>query len=435
MFGFFKKDNDKSSHALSVKQANEIRKQFKDHYDIEIYRETYTTDDMKRMGYRMIDSNAIASLNMLFHYVPQLAVDKINQAAVGNAFKEAVDGSFRVRLGAGMHMLHSKLHPEAFRAMGFSDATNKLSGQAELFENNAVLNVSNAPQVALRIFNVASMVTGQYFMSQINMKLQNLSDSVNRIEQLLDIQQRNQLKSSIQELEGIIQRLEFIKQDEKETRSRIDELRRIQESARNAMNSYRDKISLELVSAKASDKDDEIIRKLKAIGDYLFQYRYAVQLYCYTAMIVVQLRNITNPAEVAIERDDICSWINAFREDVAHYTTDLKTYLDENKVLNKRNVLQYISTVGSAAGGSLLKLPLSVNTTLAKSIDEFFDGRRKKKKEECVLLADNYLKQISDMDNVEAPARTLSHYIEIVENEIELVRIGQDYYTNIPDVL
>lgn len=68
-------------------------------------------------------------------------------------------------------------------------------------------------------------------------------------------------------------------------------------------------------------------------------------------------------------------------------------------------------------------------------IDEFFDGRRKKKKEECVLLADNYLNQISDMDNVEAPARTLSHYIEIMENEIELVRIGQDYYTNISDVL
>lgn len=433
MFGFFKKDNDKSSHALSVKQANEIRKQFKDHYDIEIYHETYTLDDMKRMGYRKIDSNTVASLNMLFHYLPQLAVNKINQAAVGNAFKTAVDGSYRVRLGAGMYMPHSKLHPEAFRAMGFNDVTNKLSGQAELFENNAVLNVSNAPQVALGIFNVASMVTGQYFMSQINMKLQNLSDSVNRIEQLLDIQQRNQLKSSIQELEGIIQRLEFIMQDEKETRSRIDELRRIQESARNAMNSYRDKISLELVFAKASDKDDEIIRKLKAIGDYLLQYRYAVQLYCYTAMIVVQLRNITNPTEAAIERDDICSWINAFREDVAHYTTDLKTYLDENKVLNKRNVLQFISTVGSAAGSSLLKLPLSVSTTLAKSIDEFFDGRRKKKKEECVLLADNYLNQISDMDNVEAPARTLSHYIEIIENEIELVRIGQEYYTNIPD--
>lgn len=434
MFGFFKKDNDKSSHALSVKQVNEIRKQFKDHYDIEIYHETYTPDDMKRMGYRKIDSNAVASLNMLFHYVPQLAVDKINQVAVGNAFKTAVDGSFRVRLGTGMHMPHSKLHPEAFRAMGFNDVTNRLSGQAELFENNAVLNVSNAPQVALGIFNVASMVTGQYFMSQINGKLQNLSSSVSRIEQFLEAKQRSELKAAIQELESIIFHLEFIRQDADKTRSKIDRLSFIKNSAIESMNLYQIQISNELASAQATDKDDEIVQKLNTVGSYLLQYRYAVQLYSYAVMLEIQLQNVVDPDELEKYRSEIDTWIQIFQNDVSKCADDLSKYLNENKSLNKRSVLQYISTIGGTAGGAWLKIPLHVNNSLAKSIDEFFDGRRKKKKEECVLLADNYLNQISDMDNVEAPARTLSHYIEIMENEIDLVRIGQDYYTNIPEV-
>lgn len=434
MFGFFKKDNDKSSHALSVKQANEIRKQFKEQYDIEIYHEAYTPDDMQRMGYRKIDSNAVASLNMLFHYLPQLAVDKFNQAAVGNAFKAAVDGSFRVRLGAGMHMPHSRLHPEAFRAMGFSDVTNRLSGQAELFENNAVLNVSNAPQVALGIFNVASLVTGQYFMSQINGKLQNLSSSVGRMEQFLEAEQRSKLKAAIQELESIMSHLEFIRQDADKMRSKIDRLLVIQNSAREAMNLYQEQISNELASAQAADKDDEIIRKLNLVGSYLLQYRYAVQLYSYAVMLEIQLQNVVNPDELEKYRNDIDTWIKLFQNDVSKCADDLSNYLNENKSLNKRSVLQYISAVGGAAGGAWLKLPLSVNTSLAKSIDVFFERRRKKKKEECVLLAEDYLSQISDMDNVEAPARTLSHYIEIMENEIELIRVGQDYYTNVPDI-
>ena len=435
MFGFFKKDSDKSSHELSVKQANEIRKQFKDQYDIEIYHETYTPDDMRRMGYRKIDSNAVASLNMLFHYVPQLAVDKISQAAVDNAFKAAVDGSFRVRLGAGMHLPHSKLHPEAFRAMGFSNATNRLSGQAELFENNAVLNVSNAPQVALGIFNVASMVTGQYFMSQINGKLQNLSNSIGRMEQLLEAEQRSKLKAAIQELESIISHLEFIRQDADKTRSKIERLLIIQNSAREAMNLYQEQLSSELSSAQAADKDDEIMRKLNSIGGYLLQYRHAVQLYSYAVVLEIQLQNIVNPDELEKYRYDIDTWIRVFQSDVSKCADDLSKYLNENKSLNKRSILQYISTAGGAVGGAALNLSPDANTSLVKSIDEFFNGRRKKKKEECVLLANNYLSQISDMDNVEAPARTLSHYIEIMENEIELVRIGQDYYTNIPDAL
>lgn len=435
MFGFFKKGNDKSSHELSVKQANEIRKQFKDQYDIEIYREAYTPDDMKCLGYRKIAPNAATSLNMLFRYIPQLAVDKINHAAVDTAFKAAVDGSFRVRLGAGMHMPHSKLHPEAFRAMGFSDVTNKLSGQAELFKNNAVLNVSNAPQVALGIFNVASLITGQYFMSQINGKLLNLSSSVNRIEQFLEAEQRSKLKAAIQELENIIAHLEFIKQDADKTRSKIDRLLVIQNSAREAMNLYQERIANELASVQTTDKEDEILRMLNSIGSYLIQYRYAVQLYGYAIMIEIQLQNVVNLDELEEYRNDINGWIHTFQNDISKYTDDLNNYLNENKSLNKRGVLQYLSTFGAAAGGAWLKLPFATNTSLAKSIDELFDGRRKKKKEECVLLADNYLNQISDMDNVEAPARTLSHYIEIMENEIELVRVGSDYYTNIPEAL
>lgn len=433
MFSFFKKDKGKSSHELSVKQASEIRKQFKDQYDIEIYHETYTPDDMRRMGYRKIDSNAVASLNMLFYCVPQLVVDKINQAAVSNAFKAAVDGSFRVHLGAGMHLPHSKLHPEAFRAMGFSDVTNKLSGQAELFENNAVLTVSNAPQVALGIFNVASMVTGQYFMSQINGKLQNLSNSIGRMEQLLEAEQRSKLKAAIQELESIISHLEFIRQDADKTRSKIERLLVIQNSAREAMNLYQEQISNELTSAQAADKDDEIIRKLNSVGNYLLQYRYAVQLYSYAVMLEIQLQNVVDPDELEKYRSEIDTWIQIFQNDVSKCADDLSKYLNENKSLNKRSILQYISTAGGAVGGAALNLSPDANTSLVKSIDEFFNGRRKKKKEECVLLADNYLNQISDMDNVEAPARTLSHYIEIMENEIELVRIGQEYYTNIPD--
>ena len=54
------------------------------------------------------------------------------------------------------------------------------------------------------------MVTGQYFMSQVNSKLTSLATSVGKLEKMLDAQRHGELKAITQELEDIREKAEYI---------------------------------------------------------------------------------------------------------------------------------------------------------------------------------------------------------------------------------
>ena len=69
---------------------------------------------------------------------------------------------------------------------------------------------------------------------------------------------------------------------------------------------------------------------------------------------------------------------------------------------------------------------------LASDVDGLFNDHQKQKKAERVTLAKQYLGEPSDVSSLESPVHAITAYIESVGKEIELVKIGEDYYSNIP---
>ena len=195
---------------LSVADKKSIMETLASEYGLTIQHDDESAGELIKRNYRRMDGDELARIDQIFQFIPQIVANSANQRAVSAAFKAATEGTFRVRLGAGMHLCRSRLTSGAYRAVGLSDATNQIAGNAELFANSAILSVSNASQLALGVFNVASMVTGQYFMSQINSKLAFLSSSVNKLEKLLDAQRHGKMKTAAQEASDLMARAEFI---------------------------------------------------------------------------------------------------------------------------------------------------------------------------------------------------------------------------------
>lgn len=175
----------------------------KSEYGLTIQQDNVTAGELTARNYRKLSGEEFSRINQVFQFIPQIAANSANQQAVNAAFKAATEGTYRVSLGAGMHLCRSRLAPGAYRAVGLSDATNQIAGNPELFANNSSLTISNAPQIALGFFNAVSIVTGQYFMSQINAKLSTLSSSISRVEKLLNAQRHGELKTAAQELSDI----------------------------------------------------------------------------------------------------------------------------------------------------------------------------------------------------------------------------------------
>ncbi len=158
----FDKDEPDKNNLLAV---------LKDQYGIEITTADKSLAEINALGFRRMENTEIAQFNSVFQYGPQVLAGKAYSQSVGKAFNAAVEGSFRMKLAPGMHLAASKDTLGAFRGTGLSNSTNQVAGQAEWFKKDATLSVSNAPQIALGVFNALSMVTGQYFMSQINGKM------------------------------------------------------------------------------------------------------------------------------------------------------------------------------------------------------------------------------------------------------------------------
>ena len=87
---------------------------------------------------------------------------------------------YRVIIPQRANLDHSKAMENAFRAT-FRDVPNSYQGQANLLKADGAALASQGANVANAVMNVGSMVVGQYYMSEINNKLEDITDNIKEI--------------------------------------------------------------------------------------------------------------------------------------------------------------------------------------------------------------------------------------------------------------
>lgn len=428
---------DTEQNGLSLTEVNSIRDTLHDEYGLSILTDNTTVEEIDERHYRKVTGDELARISQIFQYVPQIAANSVTRNAIETAFKAATEGTYRVRLGTGMHLCRSHLTPGAYRAVGLSNTTNKIVGNAELFANDAALTVSNAPQLALGIFNVASMVTGQYFMSQVNSKLASLTTSVGKLEKMLDAQRHGELKAIAQELEDIREKSEYIIADTDKTNEAISQLHDIQRVASKSMNTSQELVMNELKSCGDNDKVDIIKAHLESVVKYLIEYQYATQIYGIATLLEVQMRNITDLDELMVFREQINRRVDQYKTDQEKAERTIATYLDKTHVLNDRSVLQWVTSglagIVSAAAMGWLGVFAGTSAKVFSWVDDLFKDHQKAQKAEISNQSQSEFAPLKDTALLDSPASSIDLFINTVGQEIEYVRIGEDYYTNLPD--
>lgn len=406
----------------------------KNNYGIEIAKSDKSLAEIKALRYRRMDANEVGHFNGILQYVPQIITGNAYSQSVGKAFSAAVEGTYRLKLSPGMHLAASKATAGAFRGTGLSNATNQVAGQAEWLKNNASLSVSSAPQIALGVFTALSMVTGQYFMSQINGKMALLKEGVDRIENFLDAAQRSKLKAACQEMEDIINRIEYIIGDEKQLNTTIEQIHAIQRIAQESIFFCQEQLKNEQNNLKKEDKDIDITNKINTIGKYMSQYNMSVQLYSVATLLEVQIRDLDNSAEIKAYYNQMKCRIDTYKLDFSECSARITQYLDENHALNERSFWQTVASVATAGaaafvGGVLAILP---GVKLAKKVDGLFTDQQKKLKDERVEMAGDLIEPLADVTKLEAPLQILENIERAKTQDVEILKIGPDYYTNLP---
>lgn len=130
---------------------------------------------------------------------------------------------YKVVLKNGGELVDSRAIAGAKRAMTMGK--NGISEQANLIEANAS-KIGKVANVGATAFNVASIIVGQYYMQQIDTRIEGISDELKGISSTLDIQYSSKVKSLIESV-YIVSKFKIDTLANKEVR--LQELDNIQE--------------------------------------------------------------------------------------------------------------------------------------------------------------------------------------------------------------
>lgn len=340
-------ENEDKFELIQKSEHSNIQEHLKDSFGIEFLVNELLPVELETLGYRKMSLEELRYVEPLFKIAPQLIVDKINGEALEQAFKAATENSYKCILDPSMHLATIKGSSDVFLGSGLDNITNKVSGQARWLENDAVLSISNVPNIALNAFNALSVVTGQYFMAQVNAKLSVIKNGIDDIKQYIDAVKQSELEAALQELNEIISHLQFIKKDTERTRGTIVQIEDVRKVARRNINLYSNQIQKVIKRASKTDSENVITKNTDDLRQYMIQYRYAVYVYNLAQILKIYLNDITDVEELSMFRNEISLTVNSYKDQYDKMVKWVNRYLEETNSLNKMNIKQMLITAGS----------------------------------------------------------------------------------------
>lgn len=399
-----------------------------DSFGIEFFVNELLPAELEKQGYRKMSLKELRYVEPLFKIAPQLIVDKINKEAIERAFKTATENSYRCLLDPSMHLATIKGSSDVFLGAGLDNITNKVKGQARWLENDAVLSISNVPNVALNAFNALSAVTGQYFMAQVNAKLSVIKNRIDEIKQYIDAVKQSELEAALQELNEIIKHVQFIKKDPERTRATIIQIEGVRKVARSNINLYSNQIEKVIKSASKTDSEYMINKNTDELRQYMIQYRYAVYVYNLAQILKIYLNDITDVEELSIFRNEISKTVNLHKELYDKTVIWVNRYLEETNSLNKKNVKQMLLTAGSGIFVGILSRSFIAGGQTASQVNDLLEDSRKKKKEAYIARNDEYQTQMNDMELINSSIAAMDKYIDLAGRKAEIVSSQGEYF-------
>lgn len=220
-------------------------------------------DDTKLV--EITDSKVLAQVNNLVPSLAQAGNAVYNAAQAVQANGEVL---YRVVIPAGAKLTNSKAMEGAVR--GIYHGADGIKGHANLVPVEAQKGTAVVANTAAAAMGVASMVVGQYYMTQINAELSEISDGISQIQDFQDIEYRSRVFSLVAHIKKIADfQTEILENDELRL-SKIAQLDSLEEECTQILG----QVNLTLAGfAKKTGLDYEAYKKALGNAQNWFMYQ------------------------------------------------------------------------------------------------------------------------------------------------------------------
>ena len=204
--------SDQDSGAMTAKQTGELSQPDKKPDESVIQMEMLPVEAAPDEGklVEITDSRILAHVNNL---VPGFAQISVSGSNVVQAAKTGNEVLYRAIIPAGAKLTNSQTMEGAVR--GFYRDADGIQGHANLVAVQAQKGTAVAANTAAAAMGVASMVVGQYYMTQINSELGEISNGISKISDFQDKEFRSRVFSLVTCVKGIADfQIEILENDE-----------------------------------------------------------------------------------------------------------------------------------------------------------------------------------------------------------------------------
>ena len=408
---------------------------------IQIYQEDIdvSEENMKKKGYRKMSMEDVLRFTTIFQDAPEVAKDIFYNKAVQRSFNDAVKDTYRLILDPQFHLGRSHRTPSAFSGNAF-DAGNHLKTVSEWMKNDSELNLSMLPEISTRFFSIASFITGQYYISQINHNIEYIKSEIEEVQQFLENDKDSKIQAVVDNLADITDHLSHIRLDPLRISTTIKAIGDIKTIAKTYISFNNKRINQEINKASSDDNLTTIENKIKTIAKATIQYELLVEVYCHAVLMEILLSNITNKEELYLYRTKMKKVIDRYLVVLDTVQEWIKTYLENNHSLNEKSKIQ--KAVNVLLAGSELTISLlgkhhhnhaSFKRTVA-SVNNLFNENRVKDRKEQINLSNGLMAPLVERQStVEGAIEKLDNYIEVTSKELIFIKTGEVIYTNIPE--
>lgn len=171
----------------------------------------------------IIDKNILVHIN---HLIPSLFKTANAAMNVSIASKLSNGSIYQAILPSGAKLAASHSMNDAVR--GFYLGENGIAGQAN-FKQVDISKMATISNSVAAIMNVASLIVGQYYMSEINSKLAVINDSISEIQDFQNNEYKSRVFSLVTSVKTIADFHEEILENDELRISKINSLERLQE--------------------------------------------------------------------------------------------------------------------------------------------------------------------------------------------------------------
>ena len=365
MFGWFKKKKGKEEQADLVPVENTdlvIR--------FDSLPSTVVVDEKQLVP--ITDKRLIARVSEIAPNFLQIANTSKVVADAGEAVK-GMGELYRAIIPNGAKLMDSKVLQGAKRG-GFIDVNNNL-GQANLVkvDVDGALQKVASNQVATSAFNVASMVVGQYYMTQINGELDAISDNVSRISNFQNNEYLSKITATIKQIREIseyqaisLESEELRLEEKRKLNSLKEKCTELLDQANHSINNLMQKKVVDFKEYAEETAEIEMWRKYQTVLlEVLYQICSLIQVFSLGLEPEEKVFSTFNQCK--IESEQICELLVKYHQD---NQKGLKINLDKKTISNGK-VIEFFAELLHKEEWKERQIPDGVAVTFAEQMKPF----------------------------------------------------------------